>query len=146
MRVLYVDTSALGRVLLNEPDSSAVQQALEYFDEVISSRLLWIELGRLARRKDAEFAENGRPSEFVALADELLRGVTAIPMEGGVEEGEDGTLADAIVIAPFTVATLDAIHLATAVWIANDFSIDFMTYDERLAAGARGHGFTVLSP
>ncbi len=133
-------------MLLNEPDSPAVQRALDDFDEVISSRLLWIELGRLARRKDIEFTEDGRSLEFVALADELLSGVTAIPMEGGVEEGETGTLADAIDIPPFSVATLDAIHLATAVWIAKHSSIEFMTYDKRLAAGAREHGFTVLSP
>lgn len=146
MRVFYLDTSALGRVLLNEPDSSAIQRTLEGVDDVISSRLLWIELGRLARRRDDEFANEGRPSEFVALADELLSGVVAIPMEGGVEVGEVGTLAEAIDIPPFSVATLDSIHLATAVFMKKHFEIDFMTYDKRLAAGARVHGMTVLSP
>lgn len=146
MRALYLDTSALGRVLLNEPDSSAIQRALEDFDDVISSRLLWIELGRLARRREAEFSKDGRPSEFVALADELLSGVIAIPMEGGVEDGEVGTLADAIDIPPFSVATLDSIHLATAVFMKRHSEINFMTYDKRLAAAAREHGFTVLSP
>jgi len=146
LRVVYVDTSALGRVLLNEPDRAAIQRTLGEFDEVISSRLLWIELGRLARRRDAEFAENGRHSEFVSLANELLRAVTAIPMEGGLQEGEEGTLVDAIAIEPFSVATLEAIHLATAVWMAEHFPLDFMTYDRRLAAGAHEHGFTVLSP
>jgi predicted nucleic acid-binding protein len=145
-RVLYVDTSALGRVLLNEPDRPAIQRALEDFDEVISSRLLWIELGRLARRKEAELAEQDKPSEFIALCEELLRGVIAIPMEGGMEGGGEGTLADAIVLPPFSVATLDAIHLATAVLIAGHCLVDFMTYDKRLAFGAREYGFTVLSP
>jgi uncharacterized protein len=145
-RVVYVDTSALGRVLLNEPDRPAIQRALEDFDEVISSRLLWIELGRLARRKDAELVGQAQSTEFIALSEELLRGVIAIPMEGDVEEGKRGTLADAIVLSPFSVATLDAIHLATAVLMARNFPVDLMTYDKRLAAGAREHGFTVLSP
>lgn len=145
-RVLYVDTSALGRVLLNEPDRPAIQRALEDFDEVISSRLLWIELGRLARRKEAELADQGKPSEFISLSEELLHGVIAIPMEGGFEDGGEGTLADAIVLPPFSVATLDAIHLATAVFMADHFPVDFMTYDKRLAAGAREHDLTVLSP
>lgn len=144
-RVAYVDTSALGRVLLNEPDRPAIQKALEDFDEVISSRLLWIELGRLARRKEAELVGRAQPAEFIALSEELLRGVIAIPMEG-MEEGGGGTLADAIVLPPFSVATLDAIHLATAVMMARHLPVDFMTYDKRLAAGAREHGFTVLSP
>jgi predicted nucleic acid-binding protein len=146
VRVVYVDTSVLGRVLLNEPDRVAIQLALGDFDEVVSSRLLWIELGRLARRRDAELATKGRRSEFVALADELLRSVTAIPMEGGLQEGEEGTLAEAITIKPFSVATLDAIHLATAVWMVEHFPLDFMTCDRRLAEGAREHGFTVLAP
>lgn len=146
MHILYVDTSALGRVLLDEPDRPAIQRVLESFSEIISSRLLWIELGRLAGRKDAEFAESDRHSEFFTLTEELLRGVTAIPMEGGVEPGEAGTLADAVTLRPFSVATLDAIHLATAVWMADHFTVDLMTYDKRLAAGAREHGLTVLSP
>jgi predicted nucleic acid-binding protein len=146
LRVVYVDTSALGRVLLNEPDRPAIQRTLDEFDEVISSRLLWIELGRLARRKDLDSAASSSPARFVELAAELLGAVTAIPMEGGAEGGEEGTLNDAITVPPFSVATLDAIHLATAVWMAGDFSIDFMTYDKRLAVGAREHGFTVVSP
>jgi predicted nucleic acid-binding protein len=145
-RIVYVDTSALGRVLLNEPDRSPIQRALEDFDEVISSRLLWIELGRLARRKEAELAEQTQSPEFIALSEELLRGVIAIPMEGGMEEGGQGTLADAIVLPPFSVATLDAIHLATAVTMARHVHVNFMTYDKQLAFGAREHGFTVLSP
>lgn len=145
-RVVYVDTSALGRVLLNEPGRPAIQRALEDFDEVISSRLLWIELGRLARRREADLVGQGQPAEFIALSEELLRGVIAIPMEGDVEEEKRGTLLDAIVLPPFSVATLDAIHLATAVLMARNFPVDFMTYDKRLAAGAREHGFTVLSP
>jgi predicted nucleic acid-binding protein len=144
-RVVYVDTSALGRVLLNEPDRPAIQRALEDFDEVISSRLLWIELGRLARRKEAELAGKTTASEFIALSEELLRGVIAIPMEG-MEEAGKGALANAIALPPFSVATLDAIHLATAVMMAGHLPVDFMTYDKRLAAGAREHGFTVLSP
>lgn len=118
---------------------------MEDFDEVISSRLLWIELGRLARRKEAEL-DQGKPSEFISLSEKLLHGVIAIPMEGGFEDGGEGTLADAIVLPPFSVATLDAIHLATAVFMADHFPVDFMTYDKRLADGAREHGFTVLSP
>ena len=146
MRVVYVDTSALGRVLLNEPDRPAVQAALEDVDELVSSRLLWLELGRLARRKDAEFAQRGEPQEFAVLARELLRGVAQIPLEDSLLEPDD-VVGEAERIAPWSVATLDAIHLATAVWLAeHDLLETVMTYDNRLAEGAREHGLTVLMP
>ena len=47
---MYLDTSALARVLLGEPDSPAVIDALGDFDQHVASRLLRIELLRLARR------------------------------------------------------------------------------------------------
>lgn len=146
MRIVYVDTSALGRVLLSEPDGKAIQLALEKFDEVVSSRLLWNELGRLARHRDSELAAGGSSSEFLVLAEELLRGIAAIPVEDGALNGDD-ILGKAGAVSPFSVATLDAIHLATAVWLAEDLPLEtVMTYDEQLAAGARDHGFAVLAP
>ncbi len=48
---------------------------------------------------------------------------------------------------PASVGTLDAIHLATAVQLAKAGKLNaLMTYDKGLAAGAREHGITVLSP
>jgi predicted nucleic acid-binding protein len=146
VRVVYVDTSVLGRVLLNEPDRAAIQVALEDVDELVSSRLLWIELGRLARRRDAEFAARGEPREFMMLAQELMGGIAAIPVEDELL-GPDDMLGQAERITPYSVATLDAIHLGTAVWLAEHDLLDtLMTYDNRLAEGARENGLTVLAP
>ncbi len=69
----------------------------------------------------------------------------------GVTAGADG---DAEILAaaettlpPANVATLDAIHLATAVRLAEAGLLDaVMTYDLRLAEGARAHGLAVLAP
>ncbi len=55
-------------------------------------------------------------------------------------------LTAAETILPSTVATLDAIHLATAVKLAGSGLDAVMTYDKRLADGARHHGLKVLSP
>jgi predicted nucleic acid-binding protein len=146
VRAVYVDTSVLGRVLLNEPDRPAIQAALEDVDELVSSRLLWIELGRLARRRDAEFAARGKPREFAVLAQELLQGIALIPLEDDLLDPDD-MLGEAERIAPYSVATLDAIHLATAAWLArHDLLNTVMTYDKRLAEGASEHGLTVLAP
>lgn len=50
-------------------------------------------------------------------------------------------------VQPSSVATLDAIHLVTALRLADEQVIDtVMTYDARLAGGASEHGLTVIAP
>jgi predicted nucleic acid-binding protein len=126
---LYLDTSVLGRVLLDEPDTAAIRRELGRFDRHISSRLLRVELHRLGLLKG-----------MLQYVDELLSGQVLIPLDEEI-------LTAAESIAPSAVRTLDAIHLATAVRLAGAGQLDtLMTYDKQLAAGAREHGLTVLSP
>lgn len=126
---VYVDTSVFGRVMLEEPDKKAIQRDLAKFGQSVASHLLRVELRRVARRE-----------RTVEEADRILDGVLLIPMD-------DDVLASAETISPPTVGTLDAIHLATAVRLAKAGELDaLMTYDKRLAAGAKEHGLTVLSP
>jgi uncharacterized protein len=126
---LYVDTSAVGRVLLGEPDAAAVLHDLAEFEQHVASRLLRIELRRLAMREDA-----------VAAATQLLSGVALVPLD-------DAILTASETLSPPTVATLDAIHLATALKLADAGVLDtVMTYDQRLAEGAQHHGLRVLAP
>lgn len=126
---MYVDTSALGRVLLGEPDAPAILRDLGGFDQRVASRLLRVELRRLALRE-----------QRLPEADQLLAGLALLPL------GEE-LLAAAETIPPTTVATLDAIHLVTALALAGAGRLDaVMTYDARLADGARQHGLAVLAP
>jgi predicted nucleic acid-binding protein len=129
MAAVYVDTSAIGRILLGEPDAPAVLRDLADFDQHIASRLMRIELRRLALREG-----------LLDAADQLLSGVALIPLDEAV-------LAAAETVPPVTVATLDAIHLATALRLATAGGLDaVMTYDVRLADGAEQHGLRVLKP
>jgi len=71
-------------------------------------------------------------------ADRLLGGVALIPFD-------DAILTSSEMLAPATVTTLDAIHLATAVRLATAGLLDtVMTYDHRLTDGAH-HGFRILA-
>jgi predicted nucleic acid-binding protein len=127
--VVYVDTSVLGRVLVGEADKPAIKKSLDSFDQVVSSRLLRVELRRLGLLRD-----------LLDAAGELLSEVALI-------SPDDTLLTTAETIPPATVRTLDAIHLTTAVKLAKADELDaVMTYDKQLAAGAREHGLTVLSP
>lgn len=129
MPSVYLDTSALGRVLLDEPDRAAILREIDGFDVRVASRLLRIELRRLALRHG-----------LLESADQLLTRVSLMPLD-------DAILAMAETTPPSTVATLDAIHLTTALRLADAGLLDaVMTYDIRLAEGAQQHGLTVLAP
>jgi len=129
MAAIYVDTSAVGRVLLGEPDAQAVLRELAGFDQHVASRLMRIELRRLAL-----------PDDALEAAGRLLDGVALIPLD-------DAVLAAAETVLPATVATLDAIHLATALRLAAVGMLDtVMTYDRQLADGAAQHGLRVVAP
>ncbi len=73
-------------------------------------------------------------------AESLLADISLIPLE-------DRILTATETLTPASAGTLDAVHLATAVQLAKAGKLNaLMTYDKGLAAGAREHGITVLSP
>src|ERR1700735_2130876 len=116
---VYIDTSALGRSLLDEPEKPAIERALDEFERSVSSSLRRTELRRLGFRRD-----------MLDRVDVLLAGVALIKVD-------DKILTEAETITPPTVATLDAIHLATAVRLADAGKLNaLMTYDGQLAKGA----------
>lgn len=115
--------------MLNAPETSAIQRDLDRFDRRVASQLLRIEIQRVALRET-----------LLDAAAPLLSDISLIPVDEEI-------LTAAETIHPATVATLDAIHLATAVRLAKAGELDaLMTYDKRLAAGAQEHGLEVLSP
>jgi uncharacterized protein len=125
---LYLDTSVLGRILLGEPDAADALRALGDFDQHVCSRLLRVELRRLGLRYDC-----------LPDADRLLAGVALLALD-------ETTLQSAETLAPPGVATLDAIHLASALRVADAGLLGaVMTYDARLAAGAAAHGLRVVA-
>ncbi len=127
---VYLDTSALGRVVLGEPDSAAIADSLAGFDAIVSSRLLRIDLHRMGLRAGISHEE----------IESWLGGLALVPMD-------EETVQAAEAIAPASVATLDAIHLATAVRLAAGGHVgSIMTFDAQLAQGASEHGLDVVAP
>jgi predicted nucleic acid-binding protein len=116
-------------MLLDEPDKPIVERHLERFEQHVASRLLQVELRRVGAR-----------GGVLDRADQLLTDIALVSLDEEI-------LRAAETVTPSTVATLDAIHLATAVHLSNQGELDaLMTYDKQLADGARKHGITVLSP
>jgi predicted nucleic acid-binding protein len=116
-------------MMLEEPDKPAIEQHLEDFEQRVASRLLRVELRRVGAREGV-----------LDRADLLLTDISLVSVD-------DEILTAAETLTPSTVTTLDAIHLATAVRLAKAGELDaLMTYDKRLADGAREHGLQILSP
>lgn len=127
---LYLDTSALGRVLLRDPSREAVLDALDMFEVVSSSQLLRIELLRMAAHRGAEVAD----------AEKLLTRVSLVPLDSDM-------LQAAEVVTPAYVRTLDALHLATILRLReNDAVHAVLTYDKDLGRACAEHGIDVLMP
>ena len=126
--MLYLDTSATAKLLLEEAESKALGDFLRSAETpLVTSRVGIVELRRVGRRSGAG------PDRADALAASLV-----------VVELDETVERQAIVIDP-GLRSLDAIHLATALAAAD--SIDgFVCYDVRLADAAESLGLTVLAP
>lgn len=129
MAGVYVDTSALGRVLLAEPDASVILDVLIDHDEWWSSELIVVELRRLGAREGLADA-----------AERLLGALRLAPVDSP-------SLQRASAIEPWAVRSLDAIHLQAAVRLKERASIaGVLTYDHQLQAGCTHNGLAVYAP
>ena len=128
---VYIDSSALLKLVLSEPETPALIKALSQWPDRVSSVLLPVECRRIVLRA-------GNPAAVVAKLEQELAGVTTIRLEEPVQKL-------AAMIGPPGLRSLDAIHLASALSIG-DYPEAFVTYDERLAEAARTVGLNVLSP
>jgi predicted nucleic acid-binding protein len=128
-RATYVDSSALVKLVVREPESAALRRYLGRRRPLVSSALARTEVARALLPFGPDAVRRGR--EVLARID-LLR-------------INDRVLDAAGLLAPADLRSLDAIHLASAEQLGSDLR-GFVTYDERLATAAAGRGFTVTQP
>ncbi|MGL4176958.1 MAG: type II toxin-antitoxin system VapC family toxin [Dermatophilaceae bacterium] len=126
--MIYVDTSALVKLVIQEPESDAVDRYLTDA-ELVSSALLLVEARRGALRR--------APASLPHL-DLVLRRVELVAMSSAVVEAASRLPDPAL-------RSLDSIHLATALLVRDDVDA-VLTYDDRLATAATAHGLTVTAP
>lgn len=129
--LLYLDSSALLKLVVEEPETSHLLAALETFPDRASSALARVEIPRAIRRA------KGSASELRRAADVLAR-ISLIAID-------DAVLTRASELEPGELRSLDAIHLATALSIGKLLG-GFASYDRRLNSSARRLGVPVLSP
>ena len=126
----YLDTSALVKLVVTEPESAALRTWLEAQTQpLVSSDLARAELIRVTRRAAPQLVVHAR---------QVLDILVLMPLSGPVFD-QAGRLE------PPTLRTLDAVHLAAALDLVDDLEV-IITYDERLAEAARTNGVPVLAP
>jgi uncharacterized protein len=142
--VIYLDSCALVKLIREEDESAALQAWLdERADEVaVTSELARAEVLRVIRRNNhserGELIDAGKLSADLDEAAAVLEAVTQVVVDREVLD-RAGALE-----APM-VRTLDAIHLATALDLRAS-TMEFVTYDRRLAAAVRQAGLVAVSP
>ena len=127
----YVETSALLKLLLPEPEGDALLLELGRWPDWVTSALTALECRRALMRERANASVRAR-------ADHLLGGCVLVRIDAAV-------LRLAEHIGPRELRSLDAIHLATALSMG-DYPEAFITYDDQLAAAARALKLNVLQP
>jgi predicted nucleic acid-binding protein len=128
-RAVYVDASALAKLLVDEREGNALRALLAPFVRQVTSIVGRVEVERTVARRAPS-----RLDDVAGLLDDLV-----------IVGLEPGIAAAAATVGPGTLRTLDAIHLASAAALGADLEA-FVTYDRRLAEAARALGMPVASP
>jgi predicted nucleic acid-binding protein len=124
----YLDSSAILKYVFAEPERPAMVKALT--SQAISSELARLEVKRAVYRIN--------PKD-IALTNEELSRVNFVSISNQVL-----TVAESFT-GSVTLATLDAIHVATAISLGNQID-GIITYDKQMLTNARNMGIKVLSP
>lgn len=126
--MLYIDTSASAKLLLEEDESAELLAFLTAGDQLLlTSRVGVVELRRVGRRSGAGADR----------ADAVAATLAVVELDAEVERIAVGL--------DLELRSLDAIHLATA--LAAGPSLDgFVCYDARLARAAVRVGLPVVAP
>ena len=129
--LLYLDSSALVKLVLPEPESQALLASLESWPARVTSEVSRVEVIRAARRSASDPAVERR-------AEEVLAALNLLKLD-------DDILDRAARLEPRTLRALDALHLATALSLGDNLGA-MVVYDLALAATASAHGIEVMAP
>ncbi len=129
MEVTYLDSSAIVKLAVAEPESPALRRHLRRRRPLVSSALARAEVLRALLPAGTAAVASGRS----VLADIDLARVN------------DRVLSAAATLEPVELRTLDAIHVATAQRFGAELS-QLVTYDDRMLAAAAQLGIRTATP
>lgn len=127
--VLFLDSSAVTKLVVAEPESAALAERLAG-QVLVASALIVTEVSRAVRRAV------GRSHDAVLA--QVLGLIDLVVVDRGI-------LTAAAELEPASLRTLDAVHVASALALG-DRVTSLIGYDERLLEAARAAGLAVERP
>lgn len=127
--LLYLDPSALVKLVVHEPETQALREALRSWPERVSSVVAEIEVERVGRRIGVGATRKTRS---------VLARIALVDLDEQIRRRAGA-------MGPPELRTLDAIHLATALSLGDDLGA-VCAYDARLRDAAAAAGVEVLTP
>jgi len=127
--MLYLDSSALVKLVIAETESAALRRYLRSRPERATCALAKVEVLRAVRPHG---------SRAISRARSVFERLDVIAMD-------EELLERAAVLDPAVLRSLDAIHLAAAQTLADQLT-ELVTYDDRMAGAATSCGITVVRP
>jgi predicted nucleic acid-binding protein len=127
--VWYLDSSAIVKLIVSEPESEALRRFLTDRAPLVTSAIAVTEVNRSVLHLSAS---------AWALARQVLGAMSLVAVG-------DRVLADAGGVLPARLRTLDAIHLATAAMFGGSLN-GLVCYDRRLMEAGVDRGWEVASP
>jgi predicted nucleic acid-binding protein len=125
----YLDSSAIVKLAVREPQSLALRRYLRRRQPLVSSALARTEVLRALLPAGDEAMARGRA---------VLQRIDLVRVN-------DRILNAAGVLRPFELRSLDAIHLATVQELGDELSA-LVTYDNRMATAAKELGYRIAQP
>ncbi len=128
-RLTYVDSSAIVKLAVAEPESTALRRDLSRRRPLVSSALARTEVARALMPSGPK---------AVARGELALRRIQLVRVN-------DRVLGEAGRMTPTELRSSDAIHLASARQLGASIK-QIVTYDERMADAAKAGGWAVSAP
>jgi predicted nucleic acid-binding protein len=132
--VLYLDSSALVKLAVREPETAALGVELTRWPLCATSSITAVEVGRATARAREQQRDVLPPRDVAALLSTTVEMVLT-----------DRVRQAASTLAPPELRTLDAIHMASAIALGTDLAA-VVTYDVRMQCAAARYRLRVLAP
>lgn len=129
-RVLYLDSSAIVKLVVREAESDALQVHVDGW-QLITSEVALTEVPRAAYSKT-------RDVHVIERAETMLRRFDLVRLDDELHH-------DAARSRPADLRTLEAIHLVSALRLGGRVD-EMVVYERRLSAAARAAGLSVSAP
>jgi predicted nucleic acid-binding protein len=133
---LYLDTSALVKLLVRESESEAIEVELLCWSQLATSLVTNVELPRAVSRAREERSNSVVDGSLVLRG--ILASTTTIPLDERI-------VGEARDVKPTSVGTLDAIHVASALSLGSDLAA-VVTYDKRMQEALALVNIEMLAP